>query len=57
MINNAYKNEMLLDYIDQSNQNAQIQIGMATSILVAHKANKLKTCGVYRRFITAKQFP
>ena len=62
LINNICKNEMLFDYIDQSNQNAQIQIGMATSILAAHRANDcqqleqlLKTHGVYSKFITTQQ--
>ena len=62
LINNVYKNEMLVDYIDQSNQNAQVQIGMASSILVAHRANDcqqleqlLRTHGVYSKFITTRQ--
>ena len=62
LINNVYKNEMQFDYIDQSNQEAQVRIGMATSILVAHRANDcqrfeqlLRTHGVYGKFIATQQ--
>ena len=64
LINSVCKNEMMFDYIDQANQNAQIRMGMATSILVARRANDcqqleqlLRTHGVYEKFIATKQFP